>query len=117
MSFPESSKKLKTLHFHQENVHDFAWFADKRYHVLRGEVELPESKKKVTTWAMFTNNEFDLWEKSIEYLNDATYYYSLWVGEYPYNHVTAVDGSISAGGGMEYPNITVIGESYSAYFS
>ena len=115
MSFPESSKKLKTLHFHQENVHDFAWFADKRYHVLRGEVELPESKKKVTTWAMFTNNEFDLWEKSIEYLNDATYYYSLWVGEYPYNHVTAVDGSISAGGGMEYPNITVIGESYSAY--
>lgn len=113
MEFPESSKEFKTLHFHQENVHDFAWFADKRYHVLKGEVELPHSKRKVNTWAMFTNNEKVLWSKSIEYLNDATYYYSLWNGDYPYNHVTAVDGSISAGGGMEYPNITVIGESYS----
>jgi hypothetical protein len=111
MSFPESSDFTKTLHFHQDRVHDFAWFADKRYHVLKGEVELPQTKRKVTTWAMFTNNEADLWMKSIEYLNDATYYYSLWNGDYPYNHVTAVDGSISAGGGMEYPNITVIGES------
>lgn len=107
-----SSTEFKTLHFHQDNVHDFAWFADKRYHVLKGEVELPHSGRKVTTWAMFTNNEFDLWVKSIEYLNDATYYYSLWTCDYPYNHVTAVDGSISAGGGMEYPNVTVIGESY-----
>lgn len=114
MSFPVSSVETKTLHYHQENVHDFAWFADKRYNVLKGEVELPHSKRMVTTWAMFTNNEADLWEKSIEYLNDATHYYSLWTGDYPYNHVTAVDGSISAGGGMEYPNVTVIGESYTA---
>jgi len=115
MKFPESSKELKTLHYHQKNVHDFAWFADKRFHVLKGEVELPHTKEKVTTWAMFTNNEAKLWAKSIEYLNDATYYYSLWNGDYPYKHVTAVDGSISAGGGMEYPNITVIGESYTDF--
>jgi hypothetical protein len=112
MEFPSSSDTTKTLHYHQEKVHDFAWFADKRYHVLKGEIELPHSKRKVTTWSMFTNNEAGLWKKSIEYLNDATYYYSLWNGDYPYNHVTAVDGALSAGGGMEYPNITVIGESY-----
>lgn len=111
MSFPTSEDITKTLHYHQENVHDFAWFADKRYHVLKGEVELPYSKNKVTTWAMFTNNEADLWKKSIEYLNDATYYYSLWNGDYPYKHVTAVDGALTAGGGMEYPNVTVIGQS------
>ncbi len=115
MSFPKSSAEKKTLHFHQEKVHDFAWFADKRYHVLKGEVELPHSKRKVTTWAMFTNNEADLWKNSIEYINDATYYYSLWNGDYPYNHVTAVDGALSAGGGMEYPNITVIGQSGTAF--
>ena len=114
MTFPMSSSVTKTLHFHQENVHDFAWFADKRYNVLKGSVELPNTNRMVTTWAMFTNNEADLWTKSIEYLNDATYYYSLWTGDYPYNQVTAVDGSISAGGGMEYPNVTVIGESYNA---
>ncbi|MBL4586158.1 MAG: M1 family metallopeptidase, partial [Flavobacteriales bacterium] len=111
LSFPPSSTETKTLHYHQENVHDFGWFADKRYHVLKGEVELPVSKRKVTTWAMFTNNEADLWKNSIEYLNDATYYYSLWVGEYAYNHVTAVDGVLSEGGGMEYPNVTIIGQS------
>ncbi len=115
MSFPPSNDTLKTLHYHQEKVHDFAWFADKRYHVLKGEVELPHSKRKVTTWAMFTNNEANLWEKSITYINDATYYYSLWNGDYPYNQVTAVDGALSAGGGMEYPNITIIGESGSDF--
>jgi hypothetical protein len=111
MSFPASEAQTKTLRFKQENVHDFAWFADKRWHVLKGSVELPHSKREVTTWAFFTNNEADLWKNSIEYINDATYYYSLWNGDYPYNHVTAVDGTISAGGGMEYPNITVIGGS------
>ena len=38
------------------------------------------------------------------------YYYSLWNGDYPYNFCTAIDGALSAGGGMEYPMITVIGE-------
>ena len=61
---------------------------------------------------MFTNNEADLWKKSIEYMHDALYYYSLWNGDYPYKYCIAVDGTISAGGGMEYPNVTVIGESF-----
>ncbi len=111
LSFPKSSKHIKTLRFTQKNIHDFAWFTDKRYHVLKGNVILPKSNKNVTTWALFTNNEAELWKESIEYLNDATLYFSEWVGEYPYDHVTAVDGTISAGGGMEYPNITVIGTS------
>lgn len=115
LKFPPSDSELKTLHYHQENVHDFAWFADKRYHVLKGEVTLPHSKRKVTTWTMFTNAEATLWTKSIEYMNDAIYYYSLWNGDYPYNHATAVDGTLSAGAGMEYPNVTVIGTSGNAF--
>lgn len=106
---PKSDVETKTLHYHQENVHDFGWFCDKNYNVLKGEVELPHSKRKVATWAMFTSDNAQWWKKSIQYINDATYYYSLWNGDYPYNHVTAVDGALSAGGGMEYPNITVIG--------
>ncbi len=115
MDFPTSSAETKTLRFKQKNVHDFAWFADKRYHVLKGEVELPQSKEKVTTWAMFTNAEADIWTKSIDYLNNSVYYYSLWNGDYPYKHCTAVDGALSAGAGMEYPNITVIGTSGNAF--
>jgi len=110
MSFPFSDLSTKTLRYIQSNVHDFGWFADKRFHVLKGEVELPHSKEKVALWTMFTNNEADLWKNSIEYMHDAVYYYSLWNGDYPYKHCSAVDGTISAGGGMEYPNVTVIGE-------
>lgn len=108
--FPESSANFKTLRFRQSNVHDFAWFCDKRYNVLKGEVELPHSKRKMDTWLMFTNGQAKLWKNALPYINDAVYYYSLWNGDYPYNHATAVDGALSAGGGMEYPNITVIGE-------
>jgi len=115
VTFPKSSTTKKTLRFKQSRVHDFAWFADKRWHVLKGEVELPHSKDVVETWVMFTNAEADLWKNGIEYMNDAIYYYSLWNGDYPYRHATAVDGALSAGGGMEYPNVTVIGTSGSAF--
>ena len=109
--FPISSNKKKTIQYVQDNVHDFAWFADKRFNVLKSEVKLPHSGRTVTSWAMYTNAEADLWINANEYLNDAIYYYSLWNGDYPYNNVTAVDGTISAGAGMEYPNVTVIGRS------
>ncbi len=115
MSFPPSSQTTKTLHYRQNQVHDFAWFADKRYHVLKGLVKLPHSGNTVTLWAMFTNSEPYLWMRSIEYLHDAVYFYSLWNGDYPYRQVTAVDGALSAGAGMEYPNVTVIGKSSSAF--
>ena len=107
--FPESSKEWKTVRYTQSRVHDFGWFADKRWIVLKGNVETPANKNQVTTWALFTPESSRLWAKSSEYLHDAIYYYSLWNGDYPYNQVTAVDGTISAGGGMEYPNVTVIG--------
>ena len=113
--FPESSETLKTLHYHQERIHDFAWFADKRFKVLKDSTTLPHSYRQVTTWAMFTPNEEDLWREAPDYIGAATYYYSLWNGDYPYNQVTAIDGTISAGGGMEYPNVTVIGESGSEF--
>src|ERR1035437_1580070 len=115
VTFPASDSATKTVRFKQKNVHDFAWFCDKRYHVLKGEIETPHTKHKVTTWVMFTNTEGDLWKNGIKYMNDAVYYYSLWNGDYPYNNCTAVDGTISAGGGMEYPNITVIGNITTAF--
>lgn len=106
----ESSRVMKTLRYTQSRVHDFAWFADKSFRVLKGEVILPQSGRVVTTWAMYTENSADFWKPhSLEYLHDGILKYSQWNGDYPYNQVTAVDGTISAGGGMEYPNVTVIG--------
>jgi hypothetical protein len=108
--FPPSSAKFKTIRYKQNKVHDFAWFADKRFNVLKDEYRFEKSGRIVTLWAMFTNQQAKYWQYATQYLNDAIHYYSLWNGEYPYNQVTAVDGTISAGGGMEYPNVTIIGE-------
>src|SRR5690606_7611636 len=63
----------------------------------------------IDTWTMFTPKNAALWENSIEYVNESVRLYSEWIGDYPYDACTAIDGTISAGGGMEYPMITIIG--------
>ena len=103
--------KYKTIRFKQDNVHDFAWFADPNWIVNKGELWLQDSLKKITLWSMYLPKNAKLWKRSIEYLHDAGYWYSHFYGDYPYSHITAVDGDMSAGGGMEYPNITVISRS------
>ena len=109
-SWVEKAKVMKTIRYTQSRVHDFAWFADKTFLVLKGQVVLPCSGRTVTTWAMYTPLSSGLWKPhALEYLHDGILKYSQWNGDYPYNQVTAVDGTISAGGGMEYPNVTVIG--------
>ena len=107
--FPASSTETKTLHYTANDVHDFAWFADKRYQVLKGNVTL-ENKHQVNTWLFFTPKGGKIWKNALPYINNAVTYYSKWVGNYPYNNATAVEGKLEAGGGMEYPQITVIGK-------
>lgn len=106
---------MKTLHFKQNNIHDFAWFADKRWHVIKGEVELSGSKRKIITWSFFTNAEAAFWKKAPEYISSSIKYMSDWVGEYPYSSFTAVDVTDASGSGMEYPMITAIGNYGSAF--
>lgn len=109
-AFPTSDTRTKTLRYVQDKVHDFAWFADKRFVVRKGEVKLERSGRTVRTWALFTPSNSREWlAVGVEALNESVRLYSKWVGDYPYEVCTAVDGTISAGGGMEYPMITVIG--------
>ncbi|MBT7520016.1 MAG: M1 family metallopeptidase, partial [Candidatus Marinimicrobia bacterium] len=110
----EDSVVVKTVHFRQDKVHDFAWFADPYWIVQKGKLWLEDSTRQVTLWSMYLPKNGKLWKSSIEYLHDAGFWYSRFYGDYPYNHITAVDGDMSAGGGMEYPNITVISRSGSA---
>ncbi len=107
--FPPSDAATKTLRFKQDRIHDFGWFADKRFLVRKSSVFLPPSARTVTTWALFTPKNRLVWEEGVTYVNEAVKRYSQWVGDYPYSACTAVDGTIAAGGGMEYPMITVIG--------
>jgi len=115
VSFPVSSAQTKTLRYTQQHIHDFAWFADKRFHVLKSKVILPRSGKEVTTWLMFTNRQSALWRNAIPYINHAILDLSAWIGDYPYSSFTAVQSALNAGLGMEYPTITVIGLTRDAY--
>lgn len=116
--FPVSSAKMKTIRYTAERVHDFAWFADKRFLVLKDTARLA-SGRTVDCWAMFPlgddtdkrTAQSHLWEKGAFYVRRAVAFYSEKVGEYPYPQATAVHSALSAGGGMEYPMITVIGNS------
>jgi hypothetical protein len=114
LSAPARRDHNKTVRFIQTRVHDFAWFADRDFLVLKDQVTLPESGRKVDTWIFFTPQNAKYWKDALSYLNAATLFYSKHIGEYPYKHVTALDGTIMAGGGMEYPNITIIGNAGSA---
>ena len=105
--FPEG--EYKKLRFKQSKVHDFAWFCDKSYYVLADTVKLPNTGREVRCVALFTNLSRDLWKACPRYIAQSVYDYSRWSGDYAYAHATAVDGALSAGAGMEYPNITVLG--------
>ncbi len=106
LAFPPSAPTLKTLRYKQDKIHDFAWFADKRFHVLQDTVALPGGRS-VQAMVLFTNKEPEKWLKGLQDVKTALRYYSRWVGKYPYRAATAVDGALSAGGGMEYPMVTV----------
>ena len=105
--FPVSSTDIKTLRFKQDKVHDFAWFADKRFIVDHDTCQLL-SGKIIDVYSYYTPAAKKYWSKSISYSKDAIRTRSQWIGEYSYNVVSVVQGPESFGGGMEYPTITVI---------
>ena len=102
-----ANKRVKTLHFIQQQVHDFAFFANPDFIVNSDTCQLP-SGKVVEVYSYYTPAHKNLWKWSVQYTKDALRFYSSEVGEYPYQTASIVQGPQSFGGGMEYPTITVI---------
>jgi hypothetical protein len=100
-------KELKTLTYFQNNIHDFAWFADKDFLVRYDTMQLT-SGKIIDVYAFFTPSGLPVWKNSIHFIKDAIKTRSQWLGEYPYTIVTAVEAKMGFNGGMEYPTITSI---------
>ncbi|MEP7194950.1 MAG: M1 family metallopeptidase [Saprospiraceae bacterium] len=101
------SQNLKTISYKADSVHDFAWFADKKFLVTKDQAKL-KSGKLVDTWCFFNAHKF--WPNGARFTARAIEFYSDKVGEYPWPQATAVHSALSAGGGMEYPMITVIND-------
>ncbi|MEP6676886.1 MAG: M1 family metallopeptidase, partial [Ferruginibacter sp.] len=104
---PLSDKEIKTLVYKQDHVHDFAWFADKRFMVKRDVITL-KSGRKINAAAYFLPAESDHWSRSMSFIKNAILTKSDWLGEYPYNTVSVVQSPKPGNGGMEYPTITLI---------
>lgn len=98
---------LKTVRFVQNNVHDFAWFADSEWLLLQNEIKINDSP--ILTHCFFYEDQATLWKKSPVYLENALRFYSEACDIYPYDQMSIVEASLEAGAGMEYPTLAVIG--------
>jgi hypothetical protein len=96
-----------TLHYRQNNIHDFAWFAD-RHFCTAHDTLLLSSGRIIDVYSYYTPSAISAWHHSIEDIKDAVRFRSALIGEYPFNVVTAVQAWQGDEGGMEYPTITAI---------
>jgi hypothetical protein len=100
-------RETKTLRYTQNNIHDFAWFADRNFKVQQDTIQLA-SGKVVQAYCFTKSYGKAIWARSMEYIKDGVRYRSNLIGDYPYNTVSVVEGKLTPPGGMEYPTITVI---------
>lgn len=112
-NYPETAK-TKTITYKAENVHDFAWFADREVLTTHKTTRLP-SGKEVDVWAFYKWKNRYAWQNATQYIEQTLQFYSEQVGEYPYPVCMAYDGDRAHGGGMEYPMITLIDRNRSDY--
>lgn len=107
-TFPKSAPVTKTIRFTEDNIHDFAIFADKRFVVRKDSLQVAGNDFYTTTWTGFLPSDSNYWKRGNDYLKAALKTYSENLGPYPYRTIKAVEGDMKAGGGMEYPTVTVI---------
>jgi hypothetical protein len=114
-------------------VHDFVWTADPRYEVhhytfrygewaerYRAEIEAAQaalgveadvSMRDVDVTVLIHPERDELADRHFRATSAALFFFGLWFGEYPYQHVTVVDPAwgAEAAGGMEYPTLFTCG--------
>ncbi len=103
-----SDQTTKTLHYRQNHIHDFAWFADKAFEVKHDTLHLP-SGKVIDAYAFHYPEKAGLWASSLPMIKRAILTKSQLIGEYPFPVVSVVEDRNNEGGGMEYPTVTLLG--------
>ncbi|HRQ50474.1 MAG TPA: M1 family aminopeptidase, partial [Agriterribacter sp.] len=104
-TFPPSAATTKTLHYIQNKVPGFAWFADKRFIVHHDTCALP-SGKTIDIYAFYTPAAQKQWNNSIAYTKKALRFYSAAVGAYPFTTLSIAEvPPVMAGG---YPTVAAL---------
>ena len=97
---PDSTK---TLTYHGDDIHDFAWTASPRYKVKEDGVYQGQMGP-VQMRILMQPAHWSQVERHEKILRESLDHFESWYGPYPYKTITLVDPEPdSAAGGMEYP--------------
>lgn len=107
--FPPSDSVVKTLHYQQNNVEDFAWVADKRF-VINHDTCALASGKVINIYAFHTPAAQKQWDNSMAYTKNAVRYYSA-AGAYPFASLSIVEVPKGIPAKNEYPAIVALSAS------
>ena len=107
----ENADGSQTLRFVQEDVHDFAWAASRRFQEHRARFDDP-GYPPVEIRLLLQPEHAHLASRYLEAARIALRDYGTWSAPYPYPQITVVDPAWgSASGGMEYPTLLTGGAS------
>jgi hypothetical protein len=103
VSDQENGNGTKTVGFHAEDVHDFAWTADPNFKVINGDFDGSEGRVHIRLLSYDSHER--AWQPYIDCVKDTMKRFDDWYGPYPYAQITVVDPPHGAeeAGGMEYP--------------
>jgi hypothetical protein len=99
--------QVKTLHYWQRNIQDFAWFADKQYLVNHDTTKLA-SGRVIDLYCFYTPGSATSWSKGVQMMKEAIQFHSRLLGEYPYGVVSVAEAKIGSGVAAGYPMIASI---------
>ncbi len=93
----------KTVTYHGDDIHDFAWTASPRYKVKDDGI-FPGQMGPVRMQILMQPAHWSQVERHEKILRETLQHFENWYGPYPYKTITLVDPEPdSAAGGMEYP--------------
>jgi hypothetical protein len=99
----DNANGTKTVAFHGEDIHDFAWTADPNFKVITGTFDGSAGPVRIRLLSYESHER--AWQPYIDIVRQTMKRFDDWYGPYPYAQITVVDpphGATEAGG-MEYP--------------
>jgi hypothetical protein len=101
-----------TVTHYQEDVHDFAWLADREVIIVEDRFEEP-GLHPVDIRLFLQPEHAHYRDRYLTATHHALHYFGTWYGSYPYDVLTVVDPQPgSTAGGMEYPTLFTGGAAY-----
>ena len=110
----DAGRGMRTLTYHAEDVHDFAWMADPFMEVMSGQAKLVD-EGTVEVRVYYRSEQKDFARRHLEAATGAIEKFSAMFVPYPWPIMSVIDPPVDAtagAGGMEYPTlVTTAGDS------